>query len=106
MRCGACGGWPKILASPGPFNPSVKRRNCPITSPERWVQPLVKAGLLESLRGPGGGFVFTNPPKDISLSGASWKRSKEGPILLQNEATETAEQGARYLVGRRYLPRC
>jgi len=31
------------------------------------VQPLVKAGLLKSLRGPGGGFVFTIPPQDISL---------------------------------------
>ena len=124
----------------------------------KMVQPLVKAGLLESLRGPGGGFVFTIPPKDISLRtvveeiergprknycilGQSecvsdnpcalhdqwikiceltdqlldrttvldltlgWDGSKEGPILLQNEATETPKQGTRDPDGRRYLPR-
>lgn len=124
----------------------------------KMVQPLVKAGLLKSLRGPGGGFLFTTPPEEISLRtvveeieggtrknycilGQSecvsdnpcslhdqwikicelsdhlldhttvldltlgWDGSKEEPILLPKEATETPKQGARYSVGRRYLPR-
>lgn len=31
------------------------------------LQPLVKIGLLKSHRGPGGGFVFSVPPEQISL---------------------------------------
>lgn len=31
------------------------------------LQQLVEAGILKSLKGPGGGFVFAREPKDISL---------------------------------------
>ena len=33
----------------------------------KMLQPLVKIGLLKSHRGPGGGFVFSVPPEQISL---------------------------------------
>ena len=31
------------------------------------LQQLVEAGILKSLKGPGGGFVFAREPRDISL---------------------------------------
>ena len=33
----------------------------------KMLQPLVKAGILKSARGPGGGFTFTREPHEIAL---------------------------------------
>ena len=33
----------------------------------KMLQPLVRTGLLKSHRGPGGGFVFSVPPEQITL---------------------------------------
>ena len=41
---------------------------------------LKKAGLVRSIRGPGGGFVLTRPPGQITLSEVF--RALEGPLTL------------------------
>ena len=44
-----------------------RRASVPEHFTRKMLQPLVKAGILKSARGPGGGFTFGREPHDIAL---------------------------------------
>lgn len=52
----------------------------PLPTAQKLVSRLVAAGLLESVRGAGGGFRLSRPPSAISL--ADVIEAVEGPIAL------------------------
>lgn len=44
-----------------------QRASIPEHFTRKMLQPLVRAGVLKSTRGPGGGFAFDRPPEEITL---------------------------------------
>jgi len=50
------------------------------------LQPLIKAGIVGSQRGVGGGFYLTKDPAEISL--LDIVEAQEGPVLLNQCLTE------------------
>jgi Rrf2 family protein len=62
--------------------------------PERFLvkvlRPLVSAGVLRSVKGPGGGYRLGRPPKDVSL--LEIVEAVDGPI--RGEAPEVGQGGA------------
>ena len=61
-----------FLVKNEPFKPCqatlmAKQEDIPKHFLSKILQQLVEAGILRSLKGPGGGFIFAREPKDISL---------------------------------------
>lgn len=57
-----------------------KKKNIPLKFLENILLELKKAGILDSKKGKGGGYLFKNPPAAIPL--AKVMRTVEGPIAL------------------------
>ena len=66
-----------------------RRQAIPVRYLEQIFQKLRKAGLVESRRGPGGGYLLARPVGEISL--ADVVRAVEGEILPANGAREHGE---------------
>lgn len=58
----------------------ARKKNIPLKFLENILLELRKAGILESKKGKGGGYLFKNPPSTIPL--AKVMRTVEGPIAL------------------------
>jgi Rrf2 family protein len=58
----------------------ARKKNIPLKFLENILLELRKAGILESKKGKGGGYLFNNPPSTIPL--AKVMRTVEGPIAL------------------------
>lgn len=60
----------------------ARQRQLPVPFLRRLISPLVKAGILESLRGAGGGIRLGRPAADISL--LDLIRAMEGGVQLNH----------------------
>ncbi len=70
-----------------------ERQNVPTRYLEQIFQRLRRAGLVDSKRGPGGGYALARPPGDISL--ADILVALEGSVLAPSDAgSETDVQPA------------
>ncbi|MGC8749489.1 RrF2 family transcriptional regulator [Hydrotalea sp.] len=58
----------------------ARKKNIPLKFLENILLELRKAGILESKKGKGGGYLFKTPPSTIAL--AKVMRTVEGPIAL------------------------
>ncbi len=58
----------------------AERQDVSIPFLEQILARLRKAGLIRSIKGPGGGYLLCNPPKKISIG--SILRELEGPIAI------------------------
>jgi Rrf2 family protein len=68
-----------------------RRQRIPVRYLEQIFQKLRRAGLVESRRGPGGGYLLARPVSEISL--ADVVRAVEGDILPA-AAGEAEEEGS------------
>ncbi|MCX5998977.1 MAG: Rrf2 family transcriptional regulator [Chloroflexi bacterium] len=53
---------------PIPLRDIAVRQAIPVQYLEQLVSPLIKAGIVRSTRGPGGGVALARPPQQIRLS--------------------------------------
>jgi len=60
----------------------AERQALPATYLAQLFSALTKAGLMESVRGPGGGYVLSRPAENITAGEII--RAVEGPIALTN----------------------
>jgi len=58
----------------------AERQDIPIPYLEQLLNRLRREGLIESVRGPGGGYILVRGPKEISIGEVL--RALEGPIAL------------------------
>jgi Rrf2 family protein len=72
----------------GPIAVQVLARRQGISEPylEQLMPALKRAGLVESVRGPQGGYVLTNPPDSVTVGDVV--RALEGPIEVATCTTE------------------
>ena len=66
-----------------------KEYNIPIEYLFKILQPLVKANVLQSRKGPGGGFTLARPAKDITL--LEIIEAIEGPMFFHMQLPEKAK---------------
>lgn len=66
----------------GPVSARVisERRNVPAAYLEQLLRKMRRAGVVVSVRGPGGGYLLARRPEEISLGDVV--RAVEGPIAL------------------------
>jgi len=73
------------------------RQHIPLRYLEQIFQDLKKAGLVESKRGPRGGYTLKRDPADIRLGDVV--RALQGPIedliVVEDEPTRAGKSGAR-----------
>jgi Rrf2 family transcriptional regulator, iron-sulfur cluster assembly transcription factor len=75
----------------------AERQHIPLRYLEQIFQDLKKAGLVESKRGPRGGYTLKRDPADIRLGDVV--RALQGPIedliVVEDEPTRAGKSGAR-----------
>ena len=54
--------------SPIPLKEIARRQAIPVQYLEQLVSPLIKAGIVRSIRGAGGGVTLAKPPDQIKIS--------------------------------------
>jgi len=57
-----------------------ERQDVSVSYLEQLLNKLRRAGVVESVKGPGGGYVLTRPPEDVSIGEVL--RVLEGPVAI------------------------
>lgn len=78
-------------AGPVPLNSIGQRLQISLSYLEQLFSKLRQQGLVESTRGPGGGYTLGRPAPSISV--ADIIRAVEGPRGLQNDEAGESEEG-------------
>lgn len=76
---------------PVPLNSIGQRLQISLSYLEQLFSKLRQQGLVESTRGPGGGYTLGRPAQSISV--ADIIRAVEGPRGLQNDENSTEDEG-------------
>ena len=71
-----------------------KRQRIPLRFLEQIFQRLRKAGVIEGKRGPGGGYVLSHKPEDISL--LTVLEAVEGRIATESELGQANDSRADF----------
>ncbi|MCX8030176.1 MAG: Rrf2 family transcriptional regulator [Thermodesulfovibrionales bacterium] len=70
-------GYPK---KPVTIKEIAEKQNVSVSYLEQIMNQLRKAGLIRSIKGPGGGYLLTKKPEEISI--ASILKELEGPFAI------------------------
>ena len=79
--------------APAQVRDVAERQRIPVRFLEQILQELKRAGLVESKRGPRGGFTLARSPDDVRLGDVL--RAVEGPVALAPPAAREARTGRR-----------
>lgn len=89
-------GGPSSRAEPAQVRDVAGRQRIPMRFLEQIFQELKRAGLVESKRGPRGGFRLARSPEDVRLGDVL--RAVDGPVTLAPTPTARRREGrARYV---------
>lgn len=80
----------------------AQRMSVSLSSVEQVIGPLRRRGLVQSVRGPGGGYQLCRAPRDISIAeiiGAVVREPRERSVKIQGSWSALSRAMARCLAG-------